>query len=93
MPLSAKLVASGFSRPVFATAPPGEMDRLFVVEQFTGKIRILNTATGVIGVKPFLQVPGLSTANEQGLLGLAFAPGTRFPCDALDWPVARAALC
>jgi N-hydroxyarylamine O-acetyltransferase len=28
----------------------------------------------------------LAVLAEQ--FGLAFAPGTRFPCDALDWPVA-----
>ncbi len=74
MPLSAKLVASGFARPVFATSPPNDTARLFVVEQHTGKIRILRLATGAIDAKPFLQVTGLSTGNEQGLLGLAFAP-------------------
>ena len=74
MPLSAKLIASGFSRPVFVTAPPGVKDRLFVVEQRTGKIRILLLATGAIDATPFLEVTGLSTGNEQGLLGLAFAP-------------------
>src|SRR5437764_6993694 len=72
--LMAKRVASGLARPVFATAPPGDTVRLFVVEQHTGKIRILRLATGAIDATPFLQVPGLSPGNEQGLLGLAFAP-------------------
>src|SRR5437764_4151000 len=72
--LMAKRVASGLARPVFATAPPGDTARLFIVEQHTGKIRILRLATGTIDAAPFLQVAGLSPANEQGLLGLAFAP-------------------
>jgi glucose/arabinose dehydrogenase len=72
--LIAKPVASNFARPVFVTAPPGDKDRLFVVEQHTGKIRILRPATGAVDAAPFLQVAGLSTGNEQGLLGLAFAP-------------------
>jgi glucose/arabinose dehydrogenase len=72
--LVAKRVATGFARPIFATSPPGDLDRLFVVEQHTGKIRILQIATGAIAAAPFLQVTGLSTGNEQGLLGLAFAP-------------------
>jgi glucose/arabinose dehydrogenase len=72
--LIAKAVASNFARPVFATAPPGDRERLFVVEQHTGKIRILRLATGAVDAAPFLQVTGLSTGNEQGLLGLAFAP-------------------
>src|SRR5205814_582635 len=45
-----------------------------IVEQQTGKIRILRLATGAVDAVPFLQVSGLSTGNEQGLLGLAFAP-------------------
>jgi glucose/arabinose dehydrogenase len=72
--LTAKRVASGLARPVFVTAPPGDKDRLFVVEQHTGKVRILKPATGAIEPTPFLQVTGLSAGNEQGLLGLAFAP-------------------
>jgi glucose/arabinose dehydrogenase len=72
--LLAKSVATGFARPIFATSPPGDKDRLFVVEQHTGKIRILRLDTGAVVVPPFLQVTGLSTGNEQGLLGLAFAP-------------------
>lgn len=83
--LIAKLIASGFARPVFATAPSGDTNRLFVVEQHTGKIRILRLGTATIDVQPFLQVTGLSTGNEQGLLGLAFAPdfttsGTFYIC-------------
>jgi glucose/arabinose dehydrogenase len=72
--LIAKRIASGLARPVFATSPPGDAERFFVFEQHTGKIRILRLGTGTIGAVPFLQVSGLSTANEQGLLGLAFAP-------------------
>lgn len=72
--LIARHIASGFARPVFAAAPPGDTARLFVVEQHTGKIRILRPATGAIDSQPFLQVTGLSLGNEQGLLGLAFAP-------------------
>src|SRR5262249_16794309 len=66
-------VASGLSRPVFATAAPSEPDRLFIVEQ-VGRIRILNLATGTLNPQPFLQLTGLSHGNEQGLLGLAFHP-------------------
>jgi glucose/arabinose dehydrogenase len=72
--LTATRIASGLARPVFATSPPGDKGRLFVVEQQTGKVRILRLATGAIDATPFLQVTGLSSDNEQGLLGLAFAP-------------------
>ncbi len=72
--LKAKRVASGFQRPVFATTPSGDTKRLFVVEQHSGLIRILQLSSGQINPAPFLKVPGISTANEQGLLGLAFHP-------------------
>jgi glucose/arabinose dehydrogenase len=72
--LIAKLITSAVARPLFATAPLGDANRLFVVEQFTGKVRILRLATGQIDATPFLQVTGLSAGNERGLLGLAFAP-------------------
>lgn len=51
-------------------------DCLFVVEQRsggTGSVRIIDLATGTVLPDPFLTVP-VSTAREQGLLGLAFAP-------------------
>jgi glucose/arabinose dehydrogenase len=73
MPLSTKLVATGLTRPLFVTAPPGDMDRLFIVEQ-VGRIRILNLTMGILNPVPFLQLTELSHGNEQGLLGLAFHP-------------------
>jgi glucose/arabinose dehydrogenase len=65
-----------FSRPVFATSAPGSPDRLYVVEQHTGRVRILDTLTGATNPTPFLDLPDASLAqgNEQGLLGLAFDP-------------------
>lgn len=67
-------VASGFSRPVVAASPPGDTARLFVVEQHTGRIRIVRLADGSIEPADFLDLGGLATGNEQGLLGLAFHP-------------------
>ena len=72
--LQLERIANSFSRPVFATEAPGEPGSLYVVEQHTGRIRILNTDTGQINGTPFLTVPGISTGGEQGLLGLAFHP-------------------
>src|SRR5688500_1608154 len=34
-------VGTGFDLPLFAASPPGDQDRLFVVEQHTGEVRIL----------------------------------------------------
>jgi glucose/arabinose dehydrogenase len=67
-------VASGLSRPVYVTVPAGDTGRLFVVEQHTGRIKILNLDTGTVNPTPFLDIDGLATGNEQGLLGLAFHP-------------------
>ncbi|MBE7503561.1 MAG: PQQ-dependent sugar dehydrogenase [Verrucomicrobiales bacterium] len=71
--LAVQRVGAGFSRPVFATAPPGDTNRLFVVEQHTGRIRLLNLTTLAIE-GTFLTIPGVTRGNEQGLLGLAFHP-------------------
>jgi glucose/arabinose dehydrogenase len=68
-------VASGLAMPVFVTAPPGDTDRLFIVEQHTGQIRILDLDTETLEPTPFLTVPDVSDGMEQGLLGLAFHPG------------------
>ncbi len=69
-------VASGLSAPVFGVSPPGDPDRLFVVEQHTGRIVILDTNSGQVAAQPFLDLPDNSLAGggEQGLLGLAFHP-------------------
>ena len=73
VPVAAERVATGLSRPVFATAPPDDTDRLFIIEQHTGQIEILDLNSGLI-TGTFLDIDGLSTGNEQGLLGLAFDP-------------------
>ncbi len=70
--VSAELVADGFEAPLFVTAPDGD-SRVFVVEK-GGAIRILNPRTGVVKRRAFLQVKGISTDGERGLLGLAFHP-------------------
>ena len=66
-------VASGFSRPVYATHAPGDSDRLFVLEQLTGRIQILNLNDGSTNANPFLEL-NVAQGGEQGLLGLAFHP-------------------
>ena len=72
--LALRSAGSGFSRPVFVTAPPGDVNRLFVVEQHSGRIRVLHLADQRVEVEPFLTVPGVTRGGEQGLLGLAFHP-------------------
>jgi len=71
-PLTTTLVANGFAQPVYVTAPPGDQDRLFVVQQ-AGQIRIVKN--GVILPTPFIDLSGpVLSGSERGLLGLAFHP-------------------
>jgi len=72
--LTATRVANNLQRPVFVTAPTNDSQRLFVVEQHTGRIRVLDLTNLDIRSTPFLTVPDVSTGYEQGLLGLAFHP-------------------
>lgn len=74
-------VATGLDRPVFVTAPVGDDERVFIVEQWesqpnpsVGRIKILDLATLALEPTPFLELPNVSTRNEGGLLGLAFHP-------------------
>ena len=74
--ITAVRVASGLSNPLFAASPPGRPDELFVIEQNTGRILILDLTTGAVLPTPFLDIPAseMSTGGERGLLGLAFHP-------------------
>lgn len=75
--LIAVMVASGFQLPLYVTSPPGDTDRLFIVEQ-DGLIKILRD--GVVLATPFLDVSAITLSpadggnTEEGLLGLAFHP-------------------
>ena len=70
--IAAQTVATGFDQPVYLAAPPGD-PRLFIVEK-TGLIRVI--AGDRLQPDPFLDLSArISTASEQGLLGLAFHPG------------------
>ncbi len=70
-----RIVGPGvLDRPVFLTAPPNDTQRVFIIEQHTGEIRILNLSDGSVNVAPFLTISSLAKGSEQGLLGLAFHP-------------------
>jgi glucose/arabinose dehydrogenase len=76
-PLTTVRVVSGLNLPLLVTAPPGDVGRLFIVEQ-DGTIRIFKN--GALNATPFLDVSALTISpidggnTEQGLLGLAFHP-------------------
>jgi hypothetical protein len=77
-------IVTGIGAPDYGISPPGDMSRLFVVEQ---KGLLLIVQDGVLLPTPALDVqsrvspplnPG-SANDERGLLGLAFSPGFNDP--------------
>jgi len=77
--LALETLATGLSRPTFATALPGDQ-RIFVLEA-VGRVQIIDQASG-LRPEPFLNIRNKvgSASIEQGLLGLAFHPD--FPTDS-----------
>jgi glucose/arabinose dehydrogenase len=74
--LTTQRLVTGLARPVFVCAAPGDSDRIFIVEQrsgSTGRIRVFDRTTNSLLSTPFLSMT-VSTASEQGLLGMAFHP-------------------
>ena len=66
-------VATGLNNPLYLTAPPGDAERLFIVEQ-AGIIRIVKG--GTLLPDPFLDISArVSSGGERGLFGIAFDPG------------------
>jgi glucose/arabinose dehydrogenase len=71
--LTTELVASGLNKPVYLTSPPSDTSRLFIVEQHSGRVKIIKS--GLLLPRPFLDISErISTAFERGLLSLAFHP-------------------
>jgi glucose/arabinose dehydrogenase len=61
-----------FERPLLVTAPPGDTDRLVVVEQ-EGAVRVVRD--GEVLPTPFLDLRGqVKLSSEPGLLSVAFSP-------------------
>jgi len=77
-------IATGMSAPLYGINPPGDMTRVFILEQ-NGLVRILQNGVLLPGAALDLQArvsPPLNPANrndERGLLGLAFHPGFADP--------------
>ncbi len=72
---SAVRVATGLAAPLFGTAPRGDNNRLFFLEQgsaSSARVRVLDLNTQSLST--FLTVTGLTTGGERGLLGMAFDP-------------------
>ncbi len=73
--LATELVYKGLERPVWAGAPDGVTDRLWIMEQ-AGTVWVIDLKTGKKADKPFLKLTDRVDRkdNEEGMLGLAFAP-------------------
>lgn len=71
--LQAIEVANGFASPVYICSPPGDTARQFVVEQTSGRIKIIKN--GVVLSTPFIDLGSISAGGgERGVLGMAFHP-------------------
>jgi glucose/arabinose dehydrogenase len=73
--LKVELLVGGLSRPLFVCSPPGDSNRLFIVEQHVSRIRIFNRTNSTLLPTAFLTITGVRRGGEQGMLGLAFHPG------------------
>jgi uncharacterized repeat protein (TIGR03806 family) len=73
--ITTRRIATGFNSPVFACSPPGDSSRLFVMEQHTGVIKIIDLTTNTVLATPFMTVANvIPNDSEQGMLGMAFDP-------------------
>jgi glucose/arabinose dehydrogenase len=65
-------IVTGLDEPTFVTAAPGDDTRSFVLEK-SGAVRVVRD--GQLLPEPFLNLrERVATANEEGLVGLAFHP-------------------
>ena len=73
--LKSRLVQKGLDRPVWAGAPASVKGKLWIMEQ-AGTVWIVDLKTGGRSKEPFLNINERVNrgGNEEGLLGLAFAP-------------------
>jgi len=73
--LASQLIAKGFERPVWVGSPDSAEDKIWILEQ-AGTVWIVDLESGERSDVPFLDITEQVTrkGNEQGLLGLAFAP-------------------
>ena len=74
--IGTELVYKGLERPVWAGAPDGVTDKLWIMEQ-AGSVWIIDLKTGEKSDKPFLKLNDKVDRkdNEEGMLGLAFSAG------------------
>jgi len=76
--LTTRLVASGINSPVLVVSPPGDLERIFIVQQ-NGVIKVKPCDDSGESITTFLNINTKvinqsSDFDERGLLGLAFHP-------------------
>lgn len=73
--LDSVIVATGLTQPLLVVAPPGDTDRIFILEQ-RGVVRLKHRGTSPGTLQTFIDIQAIvnSSGNEQGLLGMAFDP-------------------
>ncbi len=70
--ITARRITGGLNESIGVSAPPGDLDRLFVVSKL-GFIRIIDLSTGIALPTPFLDISDIVTpGGERGLLDLRF---------------------
>jgi glucose/arabinose dehydrogenase len=74
--LHLELVTDQIGKPVYVTSPPGDPDRVMIVDQWdnTGAGNIWLIKDGVLQPEPFLELRPVDTGYSTGLLCAAFAP-------------------
>ncbi len=71
--ITLQFVAGGLASPVYVTSEPGDASRLYVLEQNSGRIRLIDN--GVLQATPFLDIGSIiASGGERGLLCMAFHP-------------------
>jgi glucose/arabinose dehydrogenase len=75
MAITAQLIASGLTQPLYVATAPGDTTHIYIVQQ-TGQVLRFDLQTNTFGPKPFADVSArlTRTDGEQGLLGFAFDP-------------------
>jgi len=75
-------IATGMGAPDYAIAPPGDTNRLFVIEQ-KGLLRVVQNGAlldgNALDIQSRMAMNTASANEERGFLGLAFDPGYNNP--------------
>ncbi len=77
--IAAVQIADGLNQPIFITAPPGDTDRLFVLERSSAQVKVINKNIGTVNTTPFVTVAPSSGITSIQAWSLAFHPDFNTP--------------